>query len=91
MAMRTHNCYTKLSPFDGSASLYKTFREAANSSLYHPFAFQVARKPTKSRGDPVIDFVSREFETLNLQNTQPVIRVQEEPDSDEDGLFGFHM
>ena len=36
-------------------------------------------------------FISREFEMLRLLNTQPVVRVQEEPISDEDGLFGFRM
>lgn len=28
---------------------------------------------------------------LKLLNTQPVVRLQEEPVSDENGLFDFHM
>ncbi len=42
-------------------------------------------------GDAERQFISREFEMLKMLNTQPVVRVQEEPISDEDGLFGFHM
>lgn len=42
-------------------------------------------------GDAKCQFISREFEMLKLLNTQPVVRLQEEPVSDENGLFGFHM
>ena len=43
------------------------------------------------RGDAKRQFISREFEILKLLNTQPVVRVHEEPLSDQDGLFGFQM
>ncbi len=42
-------------------------------------------------GDAKRQFISREFEMLKLLNTQPVVRVQEEPVLDKDGLFGFFM
>ncbi len=43
------------------------------------------------RGDAKRHFISREFEMLRLLKTQPVVRVHEEPVSDEDGIFGFYM
>ena len=43
------------------------------------------------QGDAKRHFISREFEILKLLNTQPIVRVQEEPVSDENGLFGFYM
>lgn len=42
-------------------------------------------------GDPNRHFISREFAMLKLCKIQPVVRVQEEPVSDENGLFGFYM
>lgn len=42
-------------------------------------------------GDARRRFIKREFEMLKLLNTQPVVRLQDEPVSDEDGLFGFRM
>ncbi|KAI9799440.1 MAG: hypothetical protein M1825_004540 [Sarcosagium campestre] len=36
-------------------------------------------------------FISREFEMLKLLNNHPVVRVREEPISDEHGLIGFRM
>lgn len=42
-------------------------------------------------GDANRHFISREFEMLKLLKSRPVVRVQEEPVSDENGLFGFHM